>query len=1773
MSVTDISGDGFGMVWGHTRVYCNQLEINGSKTNVNYGNGFNWLTKTTAYLVDLNGDDTAIQVTISPRQSYWFNLISGSYVGAFGALQKLAHDAANGIFRFIQTDGSVWQFFDFDQSANPLGAVSSVVSAGGESSLTFTYPNAVGPVSDVERSYTSGGITTIESFTYAYLPSPDLNAGLISSVRLRRKIGSGSWIPIERVEFSYYEPTSTFGGSNDLQTAVHQLPNGSGGWDSIKTYYYRYYRDAEGGIGFSHGLKFALQPEAFVLLSAAVADPLAATDEELAQFADFYFEYDVKQRVVLERVEAGTLEYRFVYTTSSNSIDYNHWQVKTVEILPDGSQNVVYTNHIGQVLLTDFSKGSNHWITYNKYDELLGKMILQAMPSAVQGYDDSLEDLGGPTIIVKESSGLVNRTSYYATTTASATTAGGVKGYQHRQSIQHGRTGSLIKLSESAYFRRNSTDDNPSVPLVTIYPTASNTVFPSDTNQSLTEITTYAYTFFTGTCAIKQKTTTFPVVSTAQNGTDVAAEQEEVFDIFGYLNWRMDERGFIFCNRYDVVKGTVEQRIEDVDTFIVTDGPSGWTTPTGGGLNLVSDFEYDDRGRITQTLGPLHSIDISSTATTVRRATWNVYQDETFQRWTGQGYATGSPGSYSYTLINPVSITKFKANNLVSEQVQATRASTSGKLLPTDTFAQSSYVRWTTNQYTDCCLLSSTRIYHLIPSSGTGSSVTNYDQTTFGYDSMKRRNRVVVPSGTITRTVYDVRGQSTKAYVGTDDNGATPNDPTGGGASGNNMVQVTGMVYDDGATGGNGNMTKQTNHVNATTNRVTKFLYDFRDRRVATDGEVDFYQESIYDNLNRIVRRDRKDTTATGPLVAQSETRFDARGRNYQTLRYAVDPNTGTVGNALTDNIWYDATGNTLCLLPSGSEAFSKSLYDGIGRVTASYSGYLSSGTFNPDSVANDVIFDQNEMQYDAASNIVFTTARQRWDNATGTGSLNGPSGSQPKSRDSYSANWSDALGRMIATANYGTNSNAGPPTRPGAVPASSDTVLVNETRYNSAGEGFETVDASGKIDRMLFDAAGRTTKTIQNVQSGGGTPGNEENVTVEQSYAGGHLVTLTAKNPETGDQVTTYTYGTLSNSDVASNDLLRSETYPDSVDSSDKVTYTHNRQGQPNSKTDQNGSVHSFSYDKLARQTADSITTLGSGVNGSVRRIGQTYEVRGMVENNTSFSDAAGTTPVNQVRHAYNDFGQLVIQYQAHSGIVNTSTSPKVEYDYEDGSANTIRPTTMTYPDGKVLTYQYDNTDAAKLSRVRTLDWDGTDVCRYGYLGGSTFVITDYLEPEVKIDYALGSGANRYDGFDRFGRVINLPWTNYGTPTDLVHLKYGYDRISNRIWRVDIVAQANSHNFDELYGYDGMQRLEDFERGLLNGGHNAITSPTFEQDWELDATGNWKNFAQTVPPDSSQDIVQERLNNAVNELTDIDNTTGATWITPEYDRNGNSTLFPVPSDPTDSYTSTWDAWNRLVAIHDSSSALVASYAYDGQNWRITKTDSSVTRHYYYSSGWQALEERLDTSTDPERQFVWGIRYVDDLVLRERDTDNNGTLDERLYALQDANWNVTAIANTSGVVQERYNYQAYGTCTVLDPSFTSSTSSFEWETLYGSYRFDPESSLYHIRHRYFNSALGNWISRDPIGYEGGLNPFRYVKNQPTTLLDPSGNLDIPFPCFTVGDTFVEGIPKGCWKICWISCWLALPCRGTRTKFNTWVCTPTTYGLLYLKTATFYSDCV
>jgi len=183
-----------------------------------------------------------------------------------------------------------------------------------------------------------------------------------------------------------------------------------------------------------------------------------------------------------------------------------------------------------------------------------------------------------------------------------------------------------------------------------------------------------------------------------------------------------------------------------------------------------------------------------------------------------------------------------------------------------------------------------------------------------------------------------------------------------------------------------------------------------------------------------------------------------------------------------------------------------------------------------------------------------------------------------------------------------------------------------------------------------------------------------------------------------------------------------------------------------------------------------------------------------------------------------------------------------------------------------------------------------------------------------------------------------------------------------------------------------------------------------------------------------STDLNQTRTTNAANEITAITESTGPAWIDPAYDAAGNMTTIPQPADLTAGYTGTYDAWNRLVKLADGM-ATVAEYEYDGQNRRIVKVDKTgmadVTYDYFHNEEWQTLEVRKDADADPLEQYVWHPHYIDAIVLRDYDAETDGSA-TRYYSTQDANFNVTAVTNSSGTVVERYQYSPYGELLVLD---------------------------------------------------------------------------------------------------------------------------------------------
>jgi hypothetical protein len=178
--------------------------------------------------------------------------------------------------------------------------------------------------------------------------------------------------------------------------------------------------------------------------------------------------------------------------------------------------------------------------------------------------------------------------------------------------------------------------------------------------------------------------------------------------------------------------------------------------------------------------------------------------------------------------------------------------------------------------------------------------------------------------------------------------------------------------------------------------------------------------------------------------------------------------------------------------------------------------------------------------------------------------------------------------------------------------------------------------------------------------------------------------------------------------------------------------------------------------------------------------------------------------------------------------------------------------------------------------------------------VGGSMVVRITYPQPSVWLDL-WGGMSGTFAGLDRFNRIIDQCCQNSitGTPADIDRYQYGYDQNSNRLWKGNVVAHAAGVYLDEAYTYDNINRLAEMQRGNLSSG--SITgTPVREMDYTLDPTGNWSRYLTKTS--GTTDLNQGRASNTVNEITNINASTGSIWVTPLYDAAGNMTTMPQPA-------------------------------------------------------------------------------------------------------------------------------------------------------------------------------------------------------------------------------------------------------------------------------------
>ena len=205
------------------------------------------------------------------------------------------------------------------------------------------------------------------------------------------------------------------------------------------------------------------------------------------------------------------------------------------------------------------------------------------------------------------------------------------------------------------------------------------------------------------------------------------------------------------------------------------------------------------------------------------------------------------------------------------------------------------------------------------------------------------------------------------------------------------------------------------------------------------------------------------------------------------------------------------------------------------------------------------------------------------------------------------------------------------------------------------------------------------------------------------------------------------------------------------------------------------------------------------------------------------------------------------------------------------------------------------------------------------------------------------------------------------------------------------------------------------------------------------------------------------------------------------YDNNGNL-LSKTNGGGTTSYA--WDFENRLTSVTLPAGGVV-SFKYDPFGRRIYKSSPAGTTIYVYDGN--NISQELNGTGSVQERYTYGPGIDEPLV---------GQRQPKIFFYEaDGLGSVTSLTDPTGALAATYTYDSFG---FLTNSTGSATNWFR----YTARQFDSDTALYYCRARYYDPSTGRFISEDPIRFRGGINFYRYVRNNPIRFRDPFGMQDI-----------------------------------------------------------------
>lgn len=431
---------------------------------------------------------------------------------------------------------------------------------------------------------------------------------------------------------------------------------------------------------------------------------------------------------------------------------------------------------------------------------------------------------------------------------------------------------------------------------------------------------------------------------------------------------------------------------------------------------------------------------------------------------------------------------------------------------------------------------------------------------------------------------------------------------------------------------------------------------------------------------------------------------------------------------------------------------------------------------------------------------------------------------------------------------------------------------------------------------------------------------------------------------------------------------------------------------------------------------------------------------------------------------YSYNIYGEIVAKSQiVHkaASMGSTNATAKVDYEY-DQSGRVIK---LTTPKGNIVEYIYHGLTSSL-----------TDV----KFNGETLITSIVHNTKGEITgWKWGNGATYWASKDTAGRVSSIGVDGL-TPN--VNLLYTYQ--SAKADLVNTITDTVS-GVKQTFTYDNEDQLTDF---MVSGGSRNGLKTSYSYDSNGNRLGSTNNLAGTYNYGFTLTTNSNKLNSWVKNNTSVPFTLHATgeintlsdMLTGnfKYDGEGNKRReMGVPCTHPTAGITTCNMW----------------FDYNHKNERIFSYADTISegRQFVYDENSHLISEYRNSDQAQIVEYIW---LGDIPIAAEMGNDR------LIYILTDhrgapiRGYDATTKANVWSL-----DSGPFGESTAI-----VSVSGVEINLRFPGMYYDKQTGLYYNHHRYYNPKWGRYMEPDPIGLEGGLNPFVYSNNDPINKADPSG---------------------------------------------------------------------